>query len=811
MITTDQTISQPELFTRIASELSVRAEQVERTVALLLDDATVPFIARYRKEVTGNLDEEQIRQVAARHKYYQELEQRRETILKTIEEQGKLTDELRQEILGCYDRTELEDLYLPYRPKRQTKATMAIERGLEPLAQLLWAQAAGGAEIEALAASLVDAEKGVASAEEAMAGAGHIVAEWIADRADLRRALRAMMLKEGAVRSAVVKAKAEEKTKFQDYYDFSESVTTIPSHRTLAILRGAREGVLSVAIEIDNDKALAYMRTQIVTQPEAATAEHLQAAVVDAYQRLILPSLQNEVRGTLKSRADAEAIGVFQENLGSLLMSPPLGAASIVGLDPGLRTGCKLSLVDETGKYLEDTSIYPLAPRNDVEGAEQVLQDILNRNTVRAIAVGNGTGSREATSFVRQFLRKIGRQDVDCVVVNEAGASVYSASKVAREEFPKLDVTVRGAISIARRLQDPLAELVKIDPKSIGVGQYQHDVDQKPLRLSLSETVESCVNRVGVDVNTASAELLQYVAGLNMRQARNMVTHRNEHGRFANRQDFLSVSGIGEKAFQQATGFLRIKDGDNVLDGTAVHPESYPLVERMAESLSVPVNELVANAELVNSLDLEQFVGEQAGLLTLEDIREELLKPGRDPRDAFVTAKFRDDVTAIAHLEEGMMLEGVVSNVTNFGAFVDIGVHQDGLVHISELSQRFVRDPREVVHVGQVVQVRVLGGDQALQRISLSMKIQAPRQTQGTQAARRRGPSAGAGAGGNTGAGGGTGAAPRRRRKRAPVARTAAPQRAADAPQREAEPGPELTMEEKLQALQTRFRQVDKG
>ena len=796
MMTTEQTTSQPELYTRIASELSLRAEQVERTVALLLDDATVPFIARYRKEVTGNLDEEQIRQVAARHKYYQELEQRRETILKTIEEQGKLTEELRQQLVNCYDRTELEDLYLPYRPKRQTKATMAMERGLEPLAQLIWAQEAGQAEIDALAASLVDAEtKGVASAEEALAGASHIIAEWIADRADLRKALRAMMLQEGVMRSAVVKAKAAEKTKFQDYYDFSESVTTIPSHRILAILRGAREGVLSVAIEIDNDKALAYMRTQVVTQPEAATAPYLQAALLDAYQRLMLPSLQNEVRGTLKSRADAEAIGVFQENLSSLLMSPPLGAASILGLDPGLRTGCKLSLVDETGKYLEDVAIYPLAPRHDVEGAEQVLQALLSRHHVKAIAVGNGTGSREATSFVRQFLRKTGRQDIACVVVNEAGASVYSASKIAREEFPKLDVTVRGAISIARRLQDPLAELVKIDPKSIGVGQYQHDVDQKPLRLSLAETVESCVNRVGVDVNTASAELLQYVAGLNMRQARNLVAHRNEHGRFASRQDFLNVSGIGAKAFQQATGFLRIKDGSNVLDSTAVHPESYAIVEQMAQSLHVPVDDLVANAALINSLDLEQFVSEQAGLPTLEDIREELLKPGRDPRDAFVAAKFRDDVTEIAHLEEGMVLEGVVSNVTNFGAFVDIGVHQDGLVHISELSQRFVRDPREVVHVGQVVQVRVLSVDQALQRISLSMKLQPPRQAPAPQPARKRAPSA----------------APRRRRKRVPVARTAAPRRAAEAPQGEAEAEPELTMEEKLRALQSRFRQVDKG
>jgi uncharacterized protein len=453
-------------------------------------------------------------------------------------------------------------------------------------------------------------------------------------------------------------------------------------------------------------------------------------------------------------------------------------------------------VVDETGKYLEYVTIYPLAPKNDVEGAEQALQDLLSRHPVKAIAVGNGTGSRETTTFVRQFLRKAGLSDIACVVVNEAGASVYSASKVARQEFPDLDVTIRGAISIARRLQDPLAELVKIDPKSIGVGQYQHDVDQKPLRQSLSETVESCVNRVGVDANTASVELLQHVSGLNTRQARGVVTFRNEHGRFINRQQFRQVSGVGEKAFEQATGFLRIKDGENVLDNTAVHPETYGVVERMAASLNVPVTHLVANAELINSLDLQQFADDQVGLLTLEDIREELLRPGRDPRDQFVAPQFRDDVTTLAQLEVGMVLEGVVSNVTNFGAFVDIGVHQDGLVHISELSQRFVRDPREVVQVGQVVKVRVLSVDQPLQRISLSMKLQ-QRPNAPASPARQRGD-----------------VAPRRRRKRPGSDRAAAPARktASALPrEREAAPERELSMEEKLRALQVRFRQVDKS
>lgn len=769
------------LYERIATELSLRPEQVQRTVALLLDDATVPFIARYRKEATGNLDEEQIRRVAERHKYYQELEQRRTTILTTLTEQGKLSDALREQILACFNKVELEDLYLPYRPKRQTKASVAIERGLEPLARFLGDQQPGDQSIPELAASFVDPEKGVANVEEALAGAGHIIAEWIAERADVRQVLRSLMFAEGKIRSTVAQGKQDHKTKFQDYYDFQESVATIPSHRMLAILRGVREEVLSMGIEIDTAKALALVQSRVIQARETPFVPYLLACCEDAYQRLLFPSLQNEVRRALKERADAEAITVFQGNLRSLLMAPPLGSYGVLGVDPGLRTGCKLAVVDETGKFLEHATIYPLAPRHDSAGAEQVLQDLMSRYTIKAVAIGNGTGSRETEAFVRQFLKKQSL-DVICIVVNEAGASVYSASKLARQEFPALDVTIRGAISIARRLQDPLAELVKIDPKSIGVGQYQHDVEQKRLRRSLEEAVESCVNRVGVDVNTASAELLQYVAGLNMRQAQNLVAYRNAHGRLRNRQQFLQVEGLGEKTFQQAAGFLRIKDGDQLLDSTAVHPETYTVVEHMAASLDVPVATLVANVELINSLDLQQFVDAQVGMLTLQDIREELLKPGRDPRAQFVMPHFRDDVTSLEHLQEGMVLEGMVSNVTNFGAFVDIGVHQDGLVHISELSQRYVRDPRDVVQVGQVVKVRVLNVDVALQRISLSMK--------GLR------PTSGPAEGPRTAAAGREATAPARRRRK----------RVAPPPKPSAAPPPETDMAEKLRALQAHFQ-----
>lgn len=785
------------IYTRIAAELSLQPGQIQRTVALLLDDATVPFIARYRKEVTGNLDEEQIRRTAELHKYYQDLEQRRTTILTTIAEQGKLTEELQARILACFSRVELEDLYLPYRPKRQTRASVAIERGLEPLARFLWDQQVGEHSPLEFAAQFVNPEAGVPSVEEALSGAGHIIAEWIAERADIRQALRAMMFTEGVVRSTVVKEKQDQKTKFQDYYDFREPVATIPSHRVLAILRGARDEYLAVSVEVDTAKALAMIQSHVIHQPGTPFVAYLQAYCEDAYTRLLLPSLQNEVRKTLKERADTEAITVFQGNLRNLLMAAPLGTYGVLGVDPGLRTGCKIAVVDETGKFLEHTTIYPLVPRQDVAGASQVLQDLVSRYTIKAIAIGNGTGSRETEAFVRQFLKQHNVSDLICVVVNEAGASVYSASKLARQEFPELDVTVRGAISIARRLQDPLAELVKIDPKSIGVGQYQHDVEQRHLRRSLEDIVESCVNRVGIDVNTASAELLQYVAGFTMRQAQNLVTYRNEHGRLSNRQQLLQVSGLGEKTFQQAAGFLRIKDGDQVLDGTAVHPESYGVVERMAHSLAVPVEALVANTDLVSQLDLQQFVDAQVGLLTLQDIRDELLKPGRDPRAQFVAPHFRDDVTTLEHLQVGMVLEGVVSNVTNFGAFVDVGVHQDGLVHISELAQRYVRDPHEVVQVGQVVRVKVLSVDTTLHRISLSMKS--------AQTAAAATP---------------TEAPPRRPTAPPPVAMDTAPRKAPPAPARRkrapappaaAVPPTETAMADKLRELQAHFQGASKN
>lgn len=786
------------LYERVATELSLRREQVQRTAELLRDEATVPFIARYRKEATGNLDEEQIRQIAELHKYYEELEQRRATIVHALTEQGKLTEALHEQIVRCVNKVELEDLYLPFRPKRQTKASVAMERGLEPLARLLWEQQPSAQSVLELATNLVDVEKGVATAEEALEGAGHIIAEWIAERADVRQVLRSLMLAEGRIRVKVVPGKQEQKTKFQDYYDFQEAVATIPSHRILAILRGVREEVLSMSIDIDPVKALSLVQSRVIQETETPYAPYLRTYSEDAYHRLLIPSLQTEMRRTLKERADADAISVFQGNLRNLLMAPPLGTYGVLGVDPGLRTGCKLAVVDDTGQMLEHATIYPLVPRQDTAGAEQVLQGLLQRYTLRAIAIGNGTGSRETEAFVRQFLQQHAPEML-CVVVNEAGASVYSASKLARQEFPDLDVTIRGAVSIARRLQDPLAELVKIDPKSIGVGQYQHDVDQKRLRRSLEDVVESCVNHVGVDVNTASAELLQYVSGLTMRQAQNLVTYRNTHGRLTNRQQLLAIDGVGDKTFQQAAGFLRIKDGGEILDNTAVHPETYTVVEQMAASLAVPVATLVANGELINSLELAQFATEQVGAFTLQDIREELLKPGRDPRAQFVTPHFRADVTTLQHLQAGMVLEGMVSNVTNFGAFVDVGVHQDGLVHISELSQRYVRDPREIVQVGQVVQVRVLSVDVGLQRISLSMKAVHTATPHDVQQAT---PQAGAprhearASQLEVGTRESVAPARRRRKKSAPAPRTSA----------DSSPILETDMADKLRALQARFQ-----
>ena len=711
---------------KIAEEIGVTQRQVTETLSLLEEGGTVPFIARYRKEATGNLDEVQIRDIDESRVYFKELIERKGVILKSIEEQGKLTPELKGRIEGCYEKTELEDLYLPYKPKRKTKATVAIEKGLEPLARFIYEQAPGEKTIEVFAAEFVSEEKGVTSAEQAMEGAMHIIAEWVSENADYRRGLREMMQKDGVVSSRVLKGKEGEKSKFEMYYEFKEPVSTIPSHRMLAIRRGAEEEVLAFSIEMDEAKPLGYLQKQVIKDGKSPFAPYIEKAVKDSYSRLLNPAIQTEVRLALKKRADEEAIKVFEENMKNLLLSPPAGPISVIGIDPGMRTGCKVAVISDTGKLLENTTIYPTEPRNDIAGSAKTLMGLIKKYKISAIAIGNGTGSRETESFVRGMIRENNVEGVFCAVVNEAGASVYSASDIAREEFPDLDLTVRGAISIARRLQDPLAELVKIDPKSIGVGQYQHDVDQKKLKEGLDGTVESCVNRVGVDLNTASYALLRYVAGINESVAKKVVKYREEKGRFRSRQELVKISGFGEKTFQQAAGFLRIKGGDNPLDGTAVHPESYPIVEKMASSLSLKVAELIENVKMVQSIDIKKFVDENAGVYTLNDIKEELMKPGRDPRDRFVAATFREDVKEITDLSEGMVLEGVVTNVANFGAFVDIGVHQDGLIHLSELSNSYIKDPKEAVKVGEVVKVKVLAVDLPMKRISLSIKALLP-------------------------------------------------------------------------------------
>jgi uncharacterized protein len=710
----------------ISKDLNIPLRSLVATIELLDQDATVPFIARYRKEITGNLDELRIRAVQERSEYFRELEDRRQTVLKTIEEQGKLTPDLRLKIESTLDKNQLEDLYLPYKPKRRTKASIAREKGLEPLADFLWNQQPGGLPLADFAATFVNAEKGVHSTHEALEGARHIVAERASEVPEFRHAIRGMMMRDGIVVSQAIEGAADPEGKFKMYADYREPAVKIPSHRMLAIRRGAEEEILRFEIDLNPVGPLSYLSSKVL-RVEGEWTSHLREAVKDSYERLINPSIQTEVRLELKERSDLEAIRVFRENLENLLLSPPAGTLNALGIDPGIRTGCKIAVVDETGKFLEHAVIYPLEPRNDTAGAVKTLRDMISRHNVRAIAIGNGTGSRETSAIVQDFLRQSGLGDkVMSVMVSESGASVYSASDIARQEFPDLDLTVRGAISIARRLQDPLAELVKIDPKSIGVGQYQHDVDQKKLKLGLQATVESCVNRVGVDLNTASWALLRYVAGITERTAQKVVEYRNEHGRFQSRVSLRAVPGFGPKTFEQAAGFLRIRGGENPLDMTAVHPESYPVVESIARSLKVAVPVLIGDSSLIDTIDLKQFQTETVGVYTLSDIREELKKPGRDPRDKFTVTKFRDDVKEIADLKPGMTLDGVVTNVTRFGAFVDVGVHQDGLVHVSELSNRFVKEPSEFVKVGQSVKVHVLSADPKSKRIALSMKAAEP-------------------------------------------------------------------------------------
>ncbi len=720
-----RSLSTPILL-HVAKTLAIPLKGMDAVIQLLDDGATVPFIARYRKEATGNLDEVQIQNIQEKLEYFRELEDRKETVLGSINEQGKLTPELKAKIDATLEKNELEDLYLPYKPKRRTKASIARDKGLEPLAQFLWDQQPGERTLTEFAQDFVSEEKGVASAGEALEGARHIIAEWITENAEFRKDVRGMMMSEGVVVSRAIPDVEDPEGKFQMYADYSEQASKIPSHRMLAIRRGAKEGFLTFEIELPKERPLAHLRGRVV-RAGGEWVPHLEQAIEDSYERLLNPSIQTEVRLELKDRSDEEAIKVFRENLENLLLSPPAGVLTVLAIDPGIRTGCKLAVVDETGKFVANGVIYPFEPKNDRAGAIRTLASLIATHNVQAIAIGNGTASREAAGLVDDFLRQAKLTNIFSVTVSESGASVYSASEIARQEFPDLDLTVRGAISIARRLQDPLAELVKVDPKAIGVGQYQHDVDQRRLKQSLETTVVSCVNRVGVDLNTASWALLRYVAGINERTAQKIVEYRNEHGRFRSRVELKAVSGFGPKTFEQAAGFLRIRSGDNPLDMTAVHPESYIVVERIAASLGVTVADLISKPELIEKVELEGFATEAVGMYTLGDIREELRKPGRDPREKFVAPKWRDDVREIADLQPGMMLEGVVTNVTRFGAFVDVGVHQDGLVHISELSDRFIKDAGDVVKVGQIVKVRVLTADKKAKRIALSMKTQPER------------------------------------------------------------------------------------
>ncbi len=704
----------------LIEETGLHKNQVTQTVTLLEEGATVPFIARYRKEATGELDEVQIRQLQEKLVYFKELEERRQTVLKSIEEQGKLTVELRSKIVTCRQKTELEDIYLPYKPKRRTKATIAKERGLEPLAEQLLQAVGSGDEMETLAAPFINPDNEIADVASALQGAGHILAERFSDVAEVRATVRELTWTQGLFGSQPARGKAGTISKFEMYYDYSEPLQQIPSHRMLAMRRGEKEEVLRLSVEAPEEEILLRLGQLLIP---ASNPHHswLRLVVEDAYNRLLAPSIEVDLRLQAKKSADEEAIRVFAENLRNLLLAAPAGNSRVLGVDPGLRTGSKLAVVDQTGQFLEHVTIYPHTGRGQIDSARQQLLRLLDSHQVEMVAIGNGTAGREMEQFVRQCLKDIGKK-LPVVMVSEAGASVYSASDIAREEFPNLDLTVRGAISIARRLQDPLAELVKVDPKSIGVGQYQHDVSQTALKKALGEVVESCVNYVGVDLNTASWALLSFVSGIGESVAKSIVSYRDKNGIFEQRKQLLKVPRFGNKAFEQAAGFLRIRAAEQPLDNTAVHPERYKLVKQMATDAGTDLKQLINNSTLLDAIKLQQYVADDVGLPTLHDIINELKKPGRDPRETFISTSFREDVMEIKDLKEGMNLNGVVTNVAAFGAFVDLGVHQDGLVHISQLADRFVKDPNDVVKVGQQVQVRVLEVDLQRKRIALSMR-----------------------------------------------------------------------------------------
>ena len=692
-----------------------------RAAAELLDGGnTIPFIARYRKECTGGLDEAQLRVVEDALNAARELAARKQTILKTIHEQGKLDDALRRRILATRDKKELEDLYLPYKPKRRTRAAIARQRGLEPLADFLRGQTNTGGSRDSYVKPFVRPDLDVPDAEAAVRGACDILAEEWADDPQVRGVVREAM-RQGQLVSQVRRDFGGKPSKFEMYYDHREPLARVPSHRFLAMRRGEAEEVLRVGIQFENEVVIRRLTGRLVTNQSFLFRRELDETVADCCERLVFPSVEATLLGDLKEKADEEAIQVFSQNFRELLLAPPAGQRTVLGIDPGFRTGCKVAVVDATGKFLEHATIYPTPPHNKTQEATAVLSDLIDRHGVELIAIGTGTASRETDAFVATLLRSGGRS-IAKVSVNESGASIYSASDVARAEFPDLDVTIRGAISIARRLQDPLAELVKIDPKSIGVGQYQHDVNQPQLRKALDREVESCVNRVGVDLNTASAALLSYVSGLGPKLAESIVQYRDAHGAFARRDDLRSVPRLGGKAFQQSAGFLRVRGGRQPLDDSAVHPESYYVVEKMAAAVGKIPASLVGDSVTLRSLDPHQFADDQIGLPTIKDILSELEKPGRDPRQEFRVPSFSESVHELSDLSPGMVLEGVVTNVTRFGAFVDIGVHQDGLIHISELDRRFIKDPSEVVAVGNVVRVKVLEVDADRRRIALSRK-----------------------------------------------------------------------------------------
>ncbi|MGA1795954.1 MAG: Tex family protein [bacterium] len=711
---------------QLCREFPFRREYIANTLQLLEEGNTIPFIARYRKEWTGQLDEVQLRTVKERFEYLKDLQARKAVILQSIREQEKLTPELATRIEACLVKQDLEDLYLPYRPKRRTKATIAREKGLGPLAEVIMAQDVVDGDPEGIARPFLDEEKGLATIEEVYREAGYICAEMIAEDASLRKFVRDLTMRKGEVVSRVKPGFETEPTKYTMYYDYREPVNGIASHRFLAIRRGEREGVLSASIAAPVDEILEGMNQRVITNRGSIFVQYLVRFIEDAYRRLVAESIQNQVRQEVKEHADITAIDIFAQNLKAILLAPPLPEKTVMGVDPGLRTGCKVAVVDRTGKYLDSAAIYPHPPVNKKGEAMGRLLDMIDEFGVEYIAIGNGTASRETEVFIRDVLAERTREGapwpIRSVVVNEAGASVYSASDTARDEFPHLDVTIRGAISIARRLQDPLAELVKIEPKSIGVGQYQHDVDQKMLQDALDAVVESGVNFVGVDVNTASASLLQYVSGIGPRLARQIVAYRDEHGAYKSRTGLLKVQGFGPKAFEQSAGFLRIRGGDHPLDNSAVHPESYPIVEAMCRDLGVPMASLAGNQTLIATIDPNRYLTDKAGLPTILDIMEELKKPGRDPREDIKRPEFRSDVLTMEDLKPGMLLEGVVTNVTQFGAFVDIGVHQDGLVHVSQMGKKYVKDPTTVCRIGDVVRVKVLSVDLARKRIGLSMK-----------------------------------------------------------------------------------------